>query len=246
MKIALAISGQPRNHRKGFLEIKKHFLNKYDIDVYLHSWKGSNFNRYRYGGVRKSYEINSDTYDDLLNWYQPKDYLFEKPIDFDSTGIEDNQRINSQMGCFMSAYRAWNLIEQSGIKYDLVIKTRYDLFFTHYLDANDPVITDVTKLDPNKVMFLRRDGSRDPENKISVNDGFAIGGYNVMKVYYNLFPNMIQYQFVDPNYDSLYKPLESKFYNETIVHYHLKNNNIPFYTQTNLEPRWSDGARILD
>ena len=38
MKVAVCISGQPRNYKKGFLEIKKWFLDKYDCDVYIHTW----------------------------------------------------------------------------------------------------------------------------------------------------------------------------------------------------------------
>ena len=38
MKIAVCISGLPRNYDKGFKELKKWFLNKYDCDVYIHTW----------------------------------------------------------------------------------------------------------------------------------------------------------------------------------------------------------------
>ena len=38
MKVAICISGQPRNYEQGFKELKRWFLDRYDIDVYLHAW----------------------------------------------------------------------------------------------------------------------------------------------------------------------------------------------------------------
>ena len=38
MKVAICISGLPRNYEQGFKELKKWFLNKYDCDVYIHTW----------------------------------------------------------------------------------------------------------------------------------------------------------------------------------------------------------------
>lgn len=252
MKIALTLSGQPRHHRKGFLENKKHFLDKYDVDVYLHSWLGAEFKRYRYGAVRKSYKASPEVYDQLVEWYQPKDYLFEKPINFDITGIEDYERINSQMGGFMSAYRAWSLIENSGIKYDYIIRTRYDLYYSHYIKNDNPIVHNIGSLDPNKLHIFRRDDARDPNLTISLNDYYAVGGYEVMKVFYNLFPNMIYYQFIDEKYDSIYNPKNrgewiSKFFNEGVMRYHINEYHIPVVPHpTDYEPLWYDGARILE
>jgi hypothetical protein len=39
MKIAVCISGQPRNYEQGYYELKKWFLDRYDCDVYFHTWK---------------------------------------------------------------------------------------------------------------------------------------------------------------------------------------------------------------
>ena len=46
MKIALTISGQPRRYRNGFKELKRWFLDRYDIDVYLHAWQDKQFKKY--------------------------------------------------------------------------------------------------------------------------------------------------------------------------------------------------------
>ena len=44
----------------------------------------------------------------------------------------------------MSTQRVWDLCEASGIEYDLVFKTRYDLLFTHNVANNCDLLTDIT------------------------------------------------------------------------------------------------------
>ncbi len=61
MKIAMTISGQPRQYAAGFLECKKWFLDKYDIDVYLHSWVDNEFYKYDFfdeGKLQTTYTVN--------------------------------------------------------------------------------------------------------------------------------------------------------------------------------------------
>lgn len=253
MKIAVTISGQPRHHRKGFLQNKKYFIDKYNADIYLHSWLGAEFKRYRYGNIRKLYKATPEVYNQLLEWYQPKDYLFEKPINFDASGIEDTGRINSQMGGFMSAYRAWSLIENSGIQYDYIVRTRYDLYYDHYIRQDCPILNNIGSLDPKKLHIFRRDDARDPNLEISLNDYFAVGGPEIMKTFYNLFPNMIYYQFVDKKYHEEYGPESkspwgvNKFFNECVMRYHIRESHIEVVPHpTDYEPLWYDGARILE
>jgi hypothetical protein len=204
MKIAMTISGQPRQYAAGFLECKKWFLDKYDIDVYLHSWVDKKFYKYDFfdeGKLQNTYTADENTYSEILELYKPKGYLFEKAINFDATDIKgsNNQRLNSQLGMWMSLKRAWDLLEESGIKYDYVIRTRFDLQFTDHVVESCPLISNITQLDPNQVNLF--DYHNDNHRKLNVNDLFAIGGYDVMKVYHNLFIDQIYYHFTDPVYD---------------------------------------------
>jgi hypothetical protein len=148
MKIAMTISGQPRSADEGFIECKKWLLDKYDIDVYLHAWNDKEFFKYDFfneGKIKHIYKPSEKLYSNILDWYQPKDYLFEKAIKFDATDIKgsNNQRLNSQLGMWMSLKRAWDLVEASGIKYDYVIRTRYDLKFTDHVSEDCPLINDI-------------------------------------------------------------------------------------------------------
>ena len=230
MKIAMTISGQPRQYAAGFLECKKWFLDKYDIDVYLHSWVDKEFYKYDFfdeGKLQNTYTADENTYSEILELYKPKGYLFEKAINFDATDIKgsNNQRLNSQLGMWMSLKRAWDLLEESGIKYDYVIRTRFDLQFTDHVVESCPLISNITQLDPNQVNLF--DYHNDNHRKLNVNDLFAIGGYDVMKVYHNLFIDQIYYHFTDPVYDEWLIGLD-KFVNETILMHHLNTYHIPF------------------
>jgi hypothetical protein len=231
MKIAMTISGQPRRVDAGFKQLKKHFLDKYDIDIYIHSWKDKYFYKYYYGQLQHKWEVDQSIYDKVLELYQPKDYLFERGIRFDKSNMVDTGRFDSHMGMTLSWKRAWDLVENSGIKYDLIIRTRFDLLFDHYVPVNHPYLTDITKLDPNKLHLFRR--VYDPTARISILDLFGIGGYDVMDKYHKFFPNLIHYYFENEDYKDLMVNKEnvSHFYVESSLHYHLKNLGIEFSTE---------------
>jgi len=244
MKIAMTISGQPRRHKHGFKELKKWFLDKYDIDVYLHAWHSKEFHKYNFfneGKLEKTYQIKDQLYQELLDWYKPKNYLFEQAINFDASDTKGshNQRLNSQMGMWMSLKRVWDLVEDSGIKYDLIIRTRYDLLFTHHVAYDCPFLTDITKLDPKKLNYFDYPKSWNPID-FQINDYFAIGGYEVMKNYHNVFPHMIYYQFHDPQYKIEY---DDPFINETLLLYHLRQFHTPMNgIISGFENRGKDGG----
>jgi glycosyltransferase involved in cell wall biosynthesis len=217
MKIALLISGQPRRYREGYQELKKWFLDKYDIDVYLHAWKDTEFKKYDFfneGEVQKTYEVGDDLYQNLLDWYQPKDYLFEPSIQFDGANIKgpNNQRLNSQMGMWLSTYRSWQLCEESGIEYDLVFKTRYDLLFTHNVANNCDLITDITKLNTERISFWEY--APHWNMNWQINDQLAIGPPHLMKEYCSVFPEMLYNIFHNPEYRDNNNDI---FINETLL-----------------------------
>jgi hypothetical protein len=227
MKIALTVSGQPRRARNGFYELKKWFLDRYDIDVYLHGWIDKQFYKYDFfndGVIQKVHNVENNLYQNIIEWYQPKGHLFEKSIKFDATDLKGshNQRLNSQMGMWMSLKRAWDLLEESEIKYDLVIRTRYDLLFTHNVANNCIFLEDITKVDPNFIHVFKYPARWNMAPQI--NDHFAVGGYDLMKVYHNLFPNMIHHIFDTTEYRDIY---EDMFVNEPLIYHHLVKNNVP-------------------
>ena len=89
MKVAICISGLPRNYEQGFKELKKWFLNKYDCDVYIHTWYDTTsvFETGHDYLEKKSYNFTQKDYDNILKLYNPKAYEFQIPIPFDETDI---------------------------------------------------------------------------------------------------------------------------------------------------------------
>jgi hypothetical protein len=132
------------------------------------------------------------------------------------------------MGMTLSWKRAWDLVEQSGIKYDLVIRTRYDLLFDHYVPVTHPYLTDITQLDPNKLHLFKR--VYDQTARVSILDLFGIGGHDVMAKYHNFFPHLLHYYFNNEDYKKLLVEGEgvSHFFVESSLQYHLKNLGVEF------------------
>ena len=68
MKIALCISGQPRNVQKGYSQfIQPNFLAHNECDVFIHTWLSDGFSSQ--GTLcSKPAEINANIYSQFLLW----------------------------------------------------------------------------------------------------------------------------------------------------------------------------------
>ena len=66
MKIAICISGQPRNFKQSYPILKEYFLDKYDCDVYFHTWKTLNFESTNFGFGNTQYLLTEEKYNDLI------------------------------------------------------------------------------------------------------------------------------------------------------------------------------------
>jgi hypothetical protein len=100
----------------GYNYIKKHILDKGDVDVFVHSWQPELTN------------VISDL-------YNPKLALYEQQRDF--TQLINERGLNglgmasrppfSVLSHFYSIQQAFQLLDSSNEKYDIVIKSRFDL-----------------------------------------------------------------------------------------------------------------------
>ena len=97
----------------GYEYIKKHLLQDHKVDVFLHSWEPW-------------------LKEDILNLYNPVDYIFEEQINFDkevsSLGLHNLKNCprspQTVLSHFYSIQQAFKLLTNN---YDIVIKSRYDL-----------------------------------------------------------------------------------------------------------------------
>jgi hypothetical protein len=127
MKIALCLHGYFNSSRDassfgldGYMHIKKHILDGNDVDVFIHSWDVDNEEKIKelYGSITK-------------------DCLFEPQIDFKPLFIENGlDTVPVHFGAtpfwnvfsqYYSVQKSFELMIKSNIKYDCVIKSRFDL-----------------------------------------------------------------------------------------------------------------------
>ena len=236
MKIAVCISGQPRNYEKGYQELKKWFLDKYDCDVYIHTWKDTSPMEAGHKFAQKrEYEFTNEDYDRILELYKPKTWNFQHPIPFDTTGIKGdhlNYKLNSLLSASYSIHECYNLVKDWGVKYDLVIRTRFDLEFTDYISPECEFLKDLTLLDPNKLNIfeypLTDEGHTTRHSE--VDDLFAVSSPEIAGIYADYFTYAISYIYMSDAYkawlDTVISENPDPIHPESVLKYHLISNGI--------------------
>lgn len=213
MRVALLISGQFRNASDCFPGIKSHILDVYQPDVFISCWNPSeNINRtvnLVTRNIQDSFDIGT-----VISLYRPKSILSE---DFDSPKIQNI--INRANGLahlsicngeitFGSVFCMWYKIassfslmqdyeQETGKKYDLIIKARFDLQFNQTPEFSPD--TNCIRI-PNGYDW-----------RSGINDVFAMGGRKAMSYYCSLYSKLETY-IIDK---------KILFHPETLLKYHL-------------------------
>lgn len=219
MKIAVCISGQPRNFKKSYTSLKSNFLDKYNCDIFFHSWKTSNFESTNFGGGNHQYNLSEKNYKELVNLYKPKNYILEQPITFDDSGYKCpiwRQPLNNTLSMYYSIYKSFQLVKSN---YDYIIRTRFDL---NYNDLNLAFPKEgITLQEWNTDIRVKHRGYY---------DAFAIGKQQDMITYSKVFCNVISYISNDQNYLKFlqggWPGQDSPLRNEYLLKWHLLKNNI--------------------
>ena len=189
MKIALCLHGlfdsltdTSSKGLDGYYHIKKNIIDNHDVDVYLHSW-------------------NSDNNKEIINLYNPTEFIFEDQLDF--TEIINNRNINSLnrftrppqnvLSHFYSIDKVFNLLYSSNKKYDVVIKSRFDLGRINR-DTSGP-----GKLNPYSVQCINFNQNITSDKIYMANwqhfhmgpaDMWFYGDYNTMKNFTTIFGDL--------------------------------------------------------
>lgn len=245
MKIAINLSGLPRCYKQGYEEIKKWFLDRYDCDVFIHTWYNTN-TIYKTGhkfSPQKDYQFTEEDYRNVLDLYKPKAYTFQKPIPFDITGIKSKLdiKLNVSMSNFYSIKACYDLIQESGNHYDLVIRMRFDLRYTDHISPECIFLKDITQVNPNKLHYFQY--SDDPDERASeIDDLFAVGSMEVMGVYCNVFPYILSYLYTDKDYENWLSNIvtdPAKLVNESMLKYHILKNGIELNPVSSYKQNWA-------
>lgn len=206
MRVALCLSGQPRNAEKTVKIIYDYIIKPNNADVFIHSWYDENNLSFEKIDLdregQKEFQKNLDKY--LISVYKPKNYIFETQInfrDFDIT-IPDkmidiystmnkkhfNTRNNianhikhQNISMFYSIYKCNQLKEEyankNGFIYDCVIRLRFDAY------PQIPLICNKFNMNYLYYQYMGHD-----EDLIS--DWFNMGNNQIMNIYSNTFTNL--------------------------------------------------------
>lgn len=219
MKIAICISGQPRNFKQSYESLKTYFLDKYDCDIYFHTWKTDNFESTNFGFGNYQYNFNRNDFYNLSSIYQPEKYILEKPIIFDASGYKCpiwRQPLNNTLSMFYSIYRSFQLVEGD---YDYIIRTRFDINYSKFnLEF------------PEEGIILPEWNTDIRVKSRGYYDVFALGKPEDMKLYSQVFSNIISYITNDEDFLNFlngdWPGQDSPLRNEYLLKWHLLKNNI--------------------
>lgn len=241
MKVAILISGQPRNFERGYQELSQAYLEHYDCDVFFHTWDDEKFEATRFFFDRPAHEYTmvEEWKQRIIELYTPKHHSFEKPIQFDNNNIIDplwRQPLQNSKSMWYSVRQAFALTNDT---YDVYIRTRFDLRY-------EPSLKDITKLDLNKLHVWNWDTDERVKHR-GIYDVFAVGNYETMGIYCSLFDRMDWYLKFDEEYKKSlqggWPGQDSGLRNEYLLRWHLQLSGVPIEIHQNTIPH-ADGHII--
>lgn len=150
MKVAIELYGQPRYIKESYEYGWKKFIEKYDADVYIHSWfdnsKTSEVYRHHKGHDQPvSDEITHNTLKNLVDIYNPVSFRYDPPPNFENImhefTVKTCRATQALYGQNISAYYADQLRIASKRQYDVVLKSRLDIVIT---ELNIDIVEDNT------------------------------------------------------------------------------------------------------
>lgn len=235
MKIALCLSGQPRNIDSTFSKIKKTLLDGNDVDVFIHTWfDKNNLSTNSVIPDRVGQTLDYDAIEKLSELYSPKKFFIEEPKEW-------NRKYQFPDKCFIEG-PSWALDVKEGIdvakKYlsNMTNSMFYSIMMSNLLKEDysiqnkidyDLVIRCRTDFSPYQIIDLKRIDLQDDEiicHSTGLpygmpHDWFAIGSTESMNVYCGVYNQINNLHKQSNNEDGWWC-------NELLIKHHLNNNNI--------------------
>jgi len=231
MKVALCISGQPRNINRGVQNILENM--KFDFEVFVHAWWDNNsnddtFKKILYDGRKDevSEPMGNDWVGNLYQHFNVNKILIEKQIKLNVPDILEKRklRFTHTFGVCSSLYSVYKCNElkrqfeiENNFEYDWVIRTRSDF------GLSEPITFDSFD---NSLIYAPNDNS----HNYGFNDQFAVGSSKNMNVYSDAF------LYMEETIESHKSGVKTAHYcdkpdnvgHEQILQKHLENNEIKF------------------
>ena len=231
MRVALCISGQPRNVYRGFENILEKM--EFDFEVFVHSWWDNKanqrtFKKILYDGREDEVSeiVDNDWIGKLYGSFNANRVLIEKQKHFDIPEVFEKRKLKftHTFGVYSSLYSVYrcnklkrNFELDNGFTYDWVIRTRFDF------GLSEPV--NINKFNSD-IIYAPDDNN----HRYGFNDQFAIGSSKNMDIYSNVFSNIesIIESHNSGIYTAPYCEKPDNMGHEQLVQRHLENNNIKF------------------
>ena len=238
MKVALCLSGQPRVVEVGYHKLKATILDNNDVDVFIHTWfDQDNLSTESVIPGREGHQLDPGAIDKLIQLYQPKKILVEKPKTWDrhfeypqktfekahTWALEipgDNPLERAKAYLDNTTHCMWYSIMRSNLlkeEYATETNTHYDFVIRNRMDYAPHVAITFGEPPENDSAVYYQHNPDHPDGMIG--DWFAMGSTNAMNVYSGLF-NCLGQLVLQAN------DTEGYWCNELILKHHLKNNSI--------------------
>jgi len=223
MRIAVCISGQPRYLEEGYYFLNK-YLSEYNIDFFIHTWWDQSYigNEFIFTNTKRDGLYDKHTLDKIKKYYNPKGLIVEPQKVFETSNEVEYGGLHpvSVYSMFYSINSSNNLKKkfekENNFKYDLVIRTRFDIVINNF-NLN------LKELDLN---YYYLGGEIHRGGQINVpNDQFCISSSDNMDYYSSLYNNLENY--INEGHRI--------FVGEQLLKYHLinKGNKKVYFTDKN-------------
>jgi len=192
-RIALCLSGEARNSMFCFPYIYESFINlgdKFEVDVYIHTWKGFRA-RDLYNPVVSVKEIINEhkLFRDFKKGFVSKleHNLLKQQMNEGGYYTTYSNTIKNMFMMFYSVKKCFDLtLDNSKEPYDFYIRSRFDVFFKSPFYIEN-ILLDIEQ---NKYdMFIPYEFP-DKRNDYQYCDQISIGNYKSMETYSNIINNL--------------------------------------------------------
>jgi len=200
MRVAYCLYGQPRRFKEGYNNIMNFLKKTPDItfDFFYHTWFDKNLKNYECSPwryiIEEELKVDLDIIENLNELYKPVSHFYEPPINFDTSSLTDtiiyknsNQWLINPVNNLLSQIHTRqavrnlldNYIKETGIKYDLVITSRFDFLKEIHINLNH---IDSSKLYTSRILQPRH----------LITESFLITNVDMfIKIFYNMMSNEI-------------------------------------------------------
>jgi len=206
MKIAICFSGLPRFVKEGYELFSKNLIGFEDMDIFYHSWMnpapGNNDKLVRQDTIEEVEQL----YNITDSKYEDQQYVI--PPELRNKKIKHREFVHWSM--FYSIHACNNIKKQyenkHNMKYDIVIRSRFDCALLQAIDVTNPSFSDDSILIFPWV------------HEHAVMDWFAFSSSKIMDIYSDVWCSMIDYKKNGIKMHS----------GEELLTHHLNANNIKF------------------